>query len=167
MSAPPAARPADAAPDPSDAAPEGFVYLEGRGPFSARNGPFYARKARHGVEHGFRVRPHHCNSYGLVHGGLLAGFLDGVLAHAVFAETGASAVTLRLTVDYLDMTRQGAWVSARAKATAGDGDLVFVEAVLDAEDRPIATAKAVFKLMRGRSPPQSMGSPVASASPAR
>jgi acyl-coenzyme A thioesterase PaaI-like protein len=142
--------PPDLAPGPEDAPPPGFVYLAGRGPFSAHNGPFYARPCPGGVEHGFRVRTRHCNSYGILHGGLLAGFIDGVLAHAVFAEAARPAVTLRLTADYLGMARKGAWVTARALAGPAQGDLVHAAASAEAGKGLILEARAVFKLMARR-----------------
>jgi acyl-coenzyme A thioesterase PaaI-like protein len=142
--------PPDLPPGPEDAAPAGFVYLEGRGPFSAHNGPFYARPVAEGVEHGFRVRARHCNSYSILHGGLLAGFIDGVLAHAVFAVARRPAVTLRLTADYLGMARKGAWVTARARAGPVQDDLVHAEAIAEVADGAILSARAVFKLMAER-----------------
>ena len=132
----------------ADTPPEGFVRSTERGPFTTHNGPFYHRMAEWGAEQAFFAEPRHCNGMGLVHGGMLSAFLDGLLAAAVAIKTGAVPVTIHLSVDYLGMGRAGAWVMGEARVTRATSELAFVEGRASVRDRDLARATAVFKLMR-------------------
>ena len=50
---------------------------------------------------------------GFLHGGMMSAFADSSLAWAVWSETRQLSVTLKLTMEYLDIVRKGAWVEAR------------------------------------------------------
>ena len=47
------------------------------------NGPYFERGRASGAEQAFLAADKHCNAMGFVHGGMLSGFLDGVLFQAV------------------------------------------------------------------------------------
>ena len=128
--------------------PKGFVRSNDRGPFTTHNGPYYHRPAEWGAEQAFYAEPRHCNGIGLIHGGMLSGFLDGLLAAAVALKTGAVPVTIHLYIDYLGMGRAGAWVLGEARVTRVTTELAFVEGQARVGDRDLARATAVFKLMR-------------------
>ena len=133
----------DDAPPP----PAGFVQSTERGAFSTRNGPyFHDRSGRQA----FFARKRHCNGLGLIHGGMLSAFLDGVLAGASARGTGANGVTVHLSIDFLDMGRAGDWVIGEASLTRATRDLAFVEGYAHMAGRPLARATGVFKLMRRR-----------------
>ena len=127
--------------------PEGFALSRGRGPYSTHNGPWYDRIEGERFERGFFVLERHCNSFGIIHGGLISTFLDGLLAGQVFRHTGRVGVTIQLSTDFLSMARAGDWVQGDAKVTRHAGDLVFVEGRGHAKSRDIARAHAIFKLM--------------------
>ena len=101
----------------ADSPPEGFVRSTERGPFTTHNGPFYHRSAEGGAEQAFFAEARHCNGMGLIHGGMLSAFLDGLLAAAVAIRTGAVPVTIHLSVDFLGMGRAGDWVMGEARVT--------------------------------------------------
>jgi hypothetical protein len=62
-------------PDP----PPGFVRSSGRGQFSTHNGPYFHKPAADGVVfQAFYALPRHTNGIGLVHGGMLSAFTDGL-----------------------------------------------------------------------------------------
>ena len=130
--------------------PEGFAPSRGRGPYSSHNGPFYDRTQDDRFERGFLVLERHCNSFGLVHGGMLSTFLDGLLAAEVFRATGKVGVTINLSTDFLSMARAGDWVQGDARVTRHAGELVFVEGRAHANGRDVARAHAIFKLMTRR-----------------
>jgi uncharacterized protein (TIGR00369 family) len=131
-----------------DTPPEGFARSTERGPFTSHNGPFYHRPGAPGAEQAFFAEARHCNGIGLIHGGMLSAFLDGLLAAAVALETGAVPVTIHLSVDYLGMGRAGDWVIGDARVTRATKELAFVEGRAAASRRDLARATAVFKLMR-------------------
>src|SRR6185369_5021135 len=98
------------------APPEGFEPVVSKGGFMIHNGPFYERVRTDGVvERCFWATPSHTNGFGLVHGGMMATFMDGLLAQAVVRGAGARAVTVNLSLDYLRMARAGEWVMGEAR----------------------------------------------------
>ncbi len=133
------------------APPEGFT-ASTRGPFTTHNGPFFHRIGEDGAfEHAFYVLKRHCNGLGIVHGGMLTTFMDGVLARAVVTATGAAAVTVHLSVDFLSMARAGEWVFGEARVTRRSKDLVFAEGRIRVGERDVMRGSAVFKPLRRRS----------------
>lgn len=127
--------------------PEGFEPSLGRGAFTLHNGPVYFRRCSTGAEHGFWVLPRHCNSFGIIHGGMIATFLDGLIGAAVFRTAKAPAVTVHLSIDYMAMARAGEWLEGRAAVTRSARDMVFAEAGAFVRARAVARATSVFKLM--------------------
>jgi uncharacterized protein (TIGR00369 family) len=127
--------------------PEGFKLSAGRGAFSTRNGPYFHDASG---RQAFFARKRHCNGIGLIHGGMLSAFLDGVLAGAASRASGAVGVTVHLSVDFLDMGRAGEWVIGEGSLTRAASDLAFVEGRAHVNGRVLARATGVFKLMRRR-----------------
>lgn len=130
--------------------PAGFVVMTGRGEFSTRNGPYFVREAEVGVEQAFYASSHHCNGFGIVHGGMLAAFLDGLLAHSVGKGAGRPSVTIQLSINYLSIARKGEWVIGEARLTRATREVAFAEARLHAGGRDVVRATGVFKLMNER-----------------
>jgi len=126
------------------------VLSPARGPFSTHNGPYYHRAVESGAEQAFHATARHCNAVGLVHGGMLSAFLDGLLAGAAHRATQASPITMHLSVDFLDMGRAGDWILGEARVTRATRDIAFVEGRAHVGGRDIARASGVFKLMRRR-----------------
>ena len=130
--------------------PPGFAPQAGRGAFSEHNGPFFVRRAAEGAEQAFYAEARHCNGLGLVHGGMLSAFLDGLLASAVGRATEATPVTIHLSVDFLAMGRAGEWILGEARLTRAAREVAFAEGHVHVGGRPIARATGVFRLMRRR-----------------
>ena len=127
--------------------PDGFVQSERRGPFTQHNGPFFHRPNDGLVEHGFFALKRHCNGLGIVHGGMLASFIDGMLGHAVSFDAKSATVTIHLSLDYLSMARVGEWVQGEAKVNRRTRDVAFAEARAFVGTKDVVRATAVFKLM--------------------
>jgi uncharacterized protein (TIGR00369 family) len=136
-----------AADDPPPPPPAGFVRSSERGAFSNHNGPYFHHAD--GTQAFFTLK-RHCNSIGLIHGGMLSAFLDGVLASAAARDSGRTAITVHLSIDFLDMGRAGDWVMGEASLTRATSDLAFVEGRAHIAGRSLARATGVFKLMRRR-----------------
>lgn len=132
------------------APPPGFVESKTRGAFTTHNGPLYHKIDGDEFWHGFHALPRHCNGVGIVHGGWLSSFADGVLATAVWRATETRAVTLRLNVDFLDMVRPGEWVEGTASVTWATRALAFARAEVRCAGRQVLSAEGVFKLMTRR-----------------
>ena len=130
--------------------PAGFEPQVGRGPFSAHNGPYFFRRVEEGIELAFFALPRHCNSLGLVHGGMLSTFLDGLLANAVGRAAGGTPVTIHLSIDVLAMGRAGEWIVGEGRLTRAARDVAFAEGRLHVAGKTIARATGVFRLMKRR-----------------
>lgn len=131
--------------------PEGFVRSEGRGAFSTHNGPYFHKPTEgETVEQAIFVLPRHANAMGVLHGGMLSAFLDGLLGAAVFRGTQRSAMTIHLSVDFLRTARAGEWLQGRAKLVRGTKEVAFVEGQAFVGDRIVARASGIFKLMAPR-----------------
>ena len=128
--------------------PAGFVLAAGRGHFSTHNGPYYHR-ADGGelTEQAFFALQRHANGLGLVHGGMLSAFMDGVLAGAVWRGTKKTAVTIHLSIDFLHMARVGEWIHGEARITRATRDIAFVEGRAYVGAHDVVRASGVFKLM--------------------
>ncbi len=128
--------------------PEGFS-PSARGPYTTHNGPMFHRNGPDEFEHAFYALHRHCNSMGIVHGGMIATFMDGVLARACHGATGGhAAVTVHLSLDFLSAGRAGEWLMGDGRVTRQTRDLVFVEGRIRVGDREIARASAIFKPLR-------------------
>lgn len=132
----------------SDDIPEGFVLSDKRGPFTSHNGPTYHKQIVGGLVHGFRVLDRHCNNMGILHGGMATAFMDGVLAGAVFRAAGRRSVTLRLTVDFLDIARAGEWLEGRVGVVDLNAEICHVQGEVRRAEVAILRARGIFKLMR-------------------
>ena len=129
-------------------APDGFVLSEGRGPFTNHNGPLYHAPTHEGARQGFHALKRHCNGLGIVHGGMLASFVDGLLGHAVGRAARKPAVTVHLSLDYLSMARAGEWIEGEARVDRLAGDLAFAQARAFVGEREVIRATAVFKVLK-------------------
>ena len=87
-----------------------------------------------------------------MHGGMICAFADSALAWAVWSATGRSSVTIKLTMEFMDIVKEGTWLEAHPRVKGIDGDLVHVMTDLIKEDGALAArADAVFRSLRRRS----------------
>lgn len=135
---------ATAGPNP----PAGFEESTNRGPFTTHNGPFFHKINEDGsFVHAFRAAEQHCNGMGIVHGGLVTAFADGLMGTAVWRATDIVGLTIRLNADFLSIAKVGDWVEGTATVTRATRSVAFVEASVQVKTRPILHATGVFKLM--------------------
>ena len=130
--------------------PEGYVPAEGRGSFSTHNGPYFYKPDSKIAEQAFFALGRHANGLGLVHGGMLSAFMDGVLAGAVWRGTEKRAVTIHLSIDFLHMARAGEWVIGEARLTRATRDVAFAEGRAYVGGHDVVRCSGVFKLMKPR-----------------
>jgi len=137
--------------------PAGFQQSTTRGPYTTHNGPFFHKTSESDFWHGVRLQKRHCNSQGIVHGGMLMAFADGVLGTAVFRETQTVALTMRMTSDFLSSARMGEWLEGTAWVTRATRSVVFCEGHLYVGSRSVFRASGVFKLMTRHKPKGTVG----------
>ncbi|MFZ5757011.1 MAG: PaaI family thioesterase [Pseudomonadota bacterium] len=133
--------------------PDGFRHWAGD-PAEDRIGPFFWRQTAPGrVESVFRVQPHHVNTYGAVHGGVLMTFADYTLCLAAIEQEGDTVVTVSATCDFVDAGRNGELLTGIGETTRLTGSLAFTRATLYAGERVLMTASGVIKRSARKSPP--------------
>lgn len=128
--------------------PPGFVSLAAGAGFAAANGPWFERIADGRAVRGFRAAPRHANALGLVHGGMLAAFLDAAMGAAAWRATGRRCVTVRLVTDYLTHGRIGDWIEADAEVAGFDDSVAHVVGRLYGRRHPILAGQGTFALLR-------------------
>ncbi len=128
------------------AAPAGFEPMERSGAFWRLSGPYFERPGGERVEQAFFARPEHSNNRGIVHGGMLSAFLDGLLAQAARGGRGRpTALTVHLSIDFLSAARVGEWVIGEAVATRKGAEIVFAEGRVHVDGRDVVRGSGVFR----------------------
>ena len=114
--------------------------------------PLFSRVEAEAVAIGLRIGPAHCNSRGLLHGGVIAALADNAmgltLVQAQKTRTGADIrpLTVSLNVDYLASAKEGAWLEIRPRMVRIGRRLGFADCLALADGDPTARASASFAL---------------------
>jgi uncharacterized protein (TIGR00369 family) len=126
--------------------------------YSAALGPVWARVVEGQPEVGLDAQEHLGNdSFGIVHGGAIMTFADMALGFAVghavrdrssFGEDGgAPFVTAQLQVHFTAAAQTGSFILATPEVVRKTSQLVFVRTLIQVEDRVVASADGIFKLL--------------------
>lgn len=130
--------------------PEGFVPLFRSSAFLDLVGPLFYRAGETSFRVGMRVLARHTNSSGAMHGGLMATLADVSLGY-VTAESRKPALrmsTASLSIDYLAGAALGTWVEAAVAVDKVGRQLAFANAVITADGKTVARAKALFAVVQ-------------------
>lgn len=127
--------------------PPGFRELTEAAGFAAANGPWFEKIEGGRVIRGFRPGPQHANALGIVHGGMLAAFLDSAMGVAVFHAIDRRAVTLRLSLDYLGPGRLGDWLQAEGEVVSHDEHVAQVRGRLYGPRHDVLGGLGAFALL--------------------
>jgi uncharacterized protein (TIGR00369 family) len=130
--------------------PEHFEPLAAS-PFHERIGPLYVDRRGADPIVGVRIEPHHVNSVGIGHGGVLMSLADIALAHAMVEHLppGASGATADLHIAFLHSVNEGDWVQARPTVDRVGRAVIQGSCVLTTNDQPVAKASATFAVRGG------------------
>lgn len=136
--------------------PEGFAKSPSRGKFTIHNGPTYRASADGDLRMGMWVLDRHCNGMGFLHGGMVSAFSDSALAYAVYSATQKWSVTIKLTMEFMDIVKEGAWLEAHPEVVTVHEEMVHVRAdlIANGSDTPAARANAIFRLLRKQPKPR-------------
>ena len=130
------------------AIPDQFELLAAN-PFHERVGPLYIRAVDGGPPVlAVRIEPHHANSLGRAHGGLLMTLADSALSRAVLSglPPGSTLATADLHMVFLRGVWEGAWVEAHCTVDRVGRTLVHASCTLKADEEPIAKAIGSFAI---------------------
>ena len=126
--------------------PTGFEPLQRSSPFNTLVGPLYTKGEGAARTIGLRAAAKHCNSRGIVHGGLLATLADLALGYTIayLSDPPRSGVTASLTIDYAGSARVGDWLEVRTDVQKSGGRLTFANCYVHVGETRIVRASAVF-----------------------
>jgi len=136
----------------TEKAPDGFeAILSGDAvSFEIHVGPLFRKldvPANHAVW-GFRAEPHHCNPYGMLHGGMAVALVDTMMGSLVFhAIDGAPCATISLNTEFLAAAKTGDWVEGRAEMLRQGRSVCFVRADLFVGEKRIMTASGAWAII--------------------
>jgi uncharacterized protein (TIGR00369 family) len=129
-------------PDP----PPGYEAVFPQSGFNAYAGPIFRRSD--GDHFLFTVQPQHLNGGGALHGGMAMGIADVVMGRTVrLAIQPAKAATISLNCDFIAGAKLGDKVIGRAQITRRTRTIVFINAQLTVDDKPILTATGIWKIV--------------------
>ena len=101
------------------------------------------------------IKENHLNAAGITHGGFIAAFVDagaGTAAHRV--ADGSSCVTISVELKFISVVKLGQELIGNTKIQKKTRSMVFLTCELTAEDKIVATASGVWKILKlsGASP---------------
>ncbi|MBS0539639.1 MAG: PaaI family thioesterase [Proteobacteria bacterium] len=127
--------------------PDGFAPIAGATGFAEANGPWFEKIEDGRLIRGFLAESRHANSLGIVHGGMLAAFLDSSMGSTVWHVLGRRAVTLTLSLDYLGPGRVGEWLQAEGEIVGHDEHMVQVRGRLHGRRHDVLAGLGAFALL--------------------
>jgi uncharacterized protein (TIGR00369 family) len=132
--------------------PDGYEPHFRQSPVTAPWEPLYSRRSDEAVAIGFHLAAPHCNSRGLLHGGVIAALADNAMglsytaAHARTFGEGGKPLTVSLNIDYVASASIGQWVEVMPRVVKAGRSMGFVEAHVMADGVPVARASATFRM---------------------
>lgn len=127
--------------------PAGFHPIAQTSGFAEANGPWFEKIEGSRLIRGFLPGPQHANGHGIVHGGMLATFLDSTMGSTVLHVLGRRAVTIRLSLEYLMPGRIGDWLQAEAEVVGHDETMAQLRGRLYGPRHDTLTALGSFALL--------------------
>jgi len=128
-----------------------YETLAGWDPFEDTAGPMY--ESRTGVEPkrcAMVLEPKHCNTSGIVHGGLLMTFADYSTFSMAREAIGANGgVTVSMTSDFTAAARAGDLLKSSVDIIKSTRSMVFVQGRISAADVIVMSFSAVLKKLKG------------------
>ncbi|WER47863.1 PaaI family thioesterase [Cupriavidus sp. WKF15] len=130
--------------------PEGFVALRKLDGYMGHFGQLYVNLQRRTLA--VRVGEHHLNNLGIPHGGMLATLADTAIGMMMQIETKRknNAVTVNLSLDYLDAARVGDWLEARVEFDKLGARLRYGTCRVMSGERCLLRATAIFAVLAPR-----------------
>jgi uncharacterized protein (TIGR00369 family) len=124
----------------------GYTIYDPHDPFESKAGPFWWSRLEDGSDH-FVVlaAEHHCNTQGIVHGGLMMTMIDLVLVAIAKAEPKDRFVTVSLNSEFISSGRKGDLIEAHGTLTRRGRSLAFAQGKVTSGGRILLTASAVLK----------------------
>jgi|2_EtaG_2_1085320.scaffolds.fasta_scaffold00265_24 uncharacterized protein (TIGR00369 family) len=128
--------------------PNGFEPISRTSPFTDLLGPIYQRADSCGLIIGLLAEDKHCNSRGLIHGGVFGTLADIAMGYGAAFSTKPPTpmVTVSQVVDYVEKARKGDWIEAHTDVQKVGRSNAFANCFFYVGSKRIARASAVFSV---------------------
>jgi acyl-coenzyme A thioesterase PaaI-like protein len=127
---------------------EGWAVMDDDG-FINLVGPLWRRMHGEMPEYAIVGQDKHRNRRGVVQGGLLMTLADRTCGMTARLVSGADTMaTIQMDTHFIDAARIGDLMISRPRAVRVTKSLIFMATEVTVEDRCVATASGVFKLVR-------------------
>ncbi len=127
---------------------DGWTIVETTG-FMHLIGPLWERRADGRYEFALITEDKHHNRRGLVQGGVLMTFADRTSGMTARYVSGKSMMaTVQLDTHFMEAGKIGEILISRPRVVRATRSLIFMSTEITADDRCIAMANGVFKLLR-------------------
>lgn len=102
-----------------------------------------------GAEYGFQCRDEHANGRGVVHGGVLATFIDHALGLTVREAIGGgmNLATIQLDLHYIAAAMPGQFLVASGEVTRKTRSVVFIRGLLRHDGNTVVAATGIWKIL--------------------
>ena len=128
---------------------DGWTIVDDDG-FIGLVGPLWQRQNGDALDYAIVAQRKHKNRRGFVQGGLLMTLADRSLGMAARIGSGVSAVvTIQMDTHFIDAAKIGELLISRPRIVRATKTLIFMNTELSVDDRCIAMANGVFKVMKG------------------
>jgi len=134
--------------------PVGYQRHTRRSPLTDPWEPLFAREVGNTVQLALEIREAHCNSRGFAHGGLISSLADNAMGLSAVqcarkqpGAEKASALTVALTLDFIDTAQVGDCVEFHPVVLKVGRTLAFVECRVVCGERLLARASASFRMV--------------------
>ncbi|MGH1360739.1 MAG: PaaI family thioesterase [Burkholderiaceae bacterium] len=116
--------------------------------------PLFSQVVSGVIQLAVEIREPHCNSRGFAHGGMITSLADNAMglsatrqSREITGSTTSSAVTVSLSVDFIDVARIGDILEIIPCVLKVGRTLAFVDCRIMTADRLIARGNATFRLV--------------------
>ena len=136
--------------------PDGFKPHFKKSLFTDPWEPIYSEQRADRLRLGLFLSTAHCNSRGLVHGGLISTLADNAMGLSCVQVMQAAdievlgLVTMSLRTDYINTASLGEWLVVDTDYVKCGKSICFTRALIRAGERVIAKADATFKVILPR-----------------
>ena len=129
---------------------EEFKQISTRSGFMKHNGGIFFRTiSENEYEFKTTIKENHLNAANITHGGFIAALVDagaGTAAHRV--ADGSPCVTISLELKFISVVKLGQELIGNTKIQKKTKSIVFLTCELTAENKIVATASGVWKILK-------------------
>jgi len=128
--------------------PDDFVPHFRKSPLTDAWEPVYSKRTDEAVILGLYADERHCNSRGLIHGGLISTLADNAmgLSYAAQHENVSGLMTITLHVDFVGAGKLGDWLQFETTHISAGKTIDTAQGRVLAGDKTIALTSATFRV---------------------